>query len=255
MVTPPVWVVVPTYNEVDNLSPLIEALLARPALGVWGVDDHSTDGTAGLWTAWKHRAPDRVHVMHRPGKLGLGSAYQQVFTHPTALQSDWLVQMDADGSHQVADLDHLLAERFTADLVIGSRYVPGGATPGWSLMRRTLSQAGSWYARTVLDLPIRDLTGGFKCWRTAFLQRLPLADLQIQGYGFQIASTAWAAWMGGVIRECPITFVERRAGTSKMSVAIMREALGLVWTLRSHHQASLLQHADSTTSQSLEEGR
>jgi len=236
MVTPSTWVVIPTYNEVQNLEPLLESLLARPDLGVWGVDDASTDGTAAQWAEWAYHNPDRVRVLHRPGKWGLGSAYRQVFTHPDALHSEWLVQMDADGSHQVADLDRLLAQRGHADLVIGSRYVPGGSTPGWPLSRQLLSRTGSWYARAMLALPIRDVTGGFKCWRTAFLQRLPLQQVEAQGYGFQIALTAWAVWMGGVIRETPITFVERQSGISKMSPAIVREAIRLVWTLRARHE-------------------
>lgn len=227
------WVVVPTYNEREALGLLLPELLTVPNCVVLGVDDASRDGTGALWEAWRTAYPGRIQVIHRSGKLGLGTAYLAAFRYCLGQAStEWIVQMDADGSHRVADLWTLLAVAPTADLVVGSRYVPGAATPGWPRWRKALSRGGSWYSRQVLHCPVRDLTGGFKVWRAEFLNTLPLDQVTATGYGFQIAMTMWACALGGTVREVPICFPERVVGTSKMSPAIMVEALGLVWQLR-----------------------
>ena len=229
----PTWVVIPTYNERDTLTRLLPNLLNQVECSILGVDDASEDGTASLWDAWRSRCPDRVEVIHRSGKLGLGTAYLSAFAYCLDRGSaQWIVQMDADGSHRVDDLVHMLSVAPSADLIIGSRYVPGASTPGWSPRRRALSKGGSWYSRQVLGCPIRDFTGGFKVWRAKFLARLPLQQVTATGYSFQIAMNAWAWTCGGRIREGPICFLERQAGTSKMSLSILWEALGLVWQVR-----------------------
>lgn len=226
------WVVIPTYNEWDALSDLLPELLHRIPCIVLGVDDASTDGTGRLWDSWHDCYPDRVQVIHRSGKLGLGTAYLAAFDYCLQRGADWIVQMDADGSHRVIDLVKLLAVAPTADMVIGSRFVPGAETPEWPRWRKLLSIGGSWYSRQILGCSIRDVTGGFKVWRASFLSTLPLDQVEATGYGFQIAMNAWATTMAGRIQEVPICFPERRVGRSKMSPAIVAEALVLVWGVR-----------------------
>lgn len=231
---PQAWVALPTYNEHENLEPLTAALLAAaPELRILVVDDNSPDGTGHLADRLAAGDP-RIEVMHRAGKEGLGAAYRAAFAHLLAKPDcDAVVQMDCDFSHDPRDVVRLLAElRGGGDLVIGSRYVRGGSTPGWSLGRRALSRGGSLFARTVLRLPVRDLTGGFKAWRGDVLRRIGLSDVETQGYGFQIETTWRAHRAGARIRELPITFSERRAGQSKMSRRIIAEALLLVVRLR-----------------------
>ncbi len=243
----PTWVVIPTYNERDTLTRLLPDLLDRVECTILGVDDASEDGTASLWDAWRSRCPDRVEVIHRSGKLGLGTAYLSAFEYCLDRGvAEWIVQMDTDGSHRVEDLVHMLAEAPSTDLVIGSRYVPGASTPGWSSRRRAVSKGGSWYSRQVLGCPVRDLTGGFKVWRASFLRRMPLDQITATGYGFQIAMNAWAWTVGGRIQEVPICFPERQAGTSKMSSGIVWEAVGLVWQVRAQCRMwQLTEHQDS----------
>ena len=224
----------PTYNERDNLDGIVAAVLdALPEASVLVVDDASPDGTGQLADELAARE-ERVEVLHRPGKEGLGAAYRdgfrQVLEHA---ETRAVVQMDADFSHDPADLPRLLAPLMAeADLVLGARYVPGGGTVGWPLYRRIISRGGTLFARTVLLLPYRDLTGGFKAWRRELLEGIRLRDTVTSGYGFQIETTWWAHRRGSKIAEIPITFRERRAGRSKMTGAIVREAFVVVFRLR-----------------------
>lgn len=227
-------VVLPTYNERQNLEPMVNRILEHvPAADVLIVDDNSPDGTGELADALASR-DDHVHVLHRPGKEGLGRAYQAGFR--VALDQPGvrtIVQMDCDFSHDPADIPRLVSLIDSgADLAIGSRYVQGGSTPGWGLQRRMVSRGGSLFARSVLGLPYRDLTGGFKAWRRETLEQIDVSRLQANGYGFQIETTWRAHRVGAGIVETPITFRDRFAGKSKMSRAIMREALLLVLRLR-----------------------
>ncbi len=215
-------VVTPTYNEADNIGLLLSRLQAlRPDAVVYVVDDASPDGTADLAAAAGAR------VLRREGKLGLASAY--VLGMGRALDDgfDTIVQMDADLSHDPADLPRLLAAlgpRPEADVVIGSRYVPGGGTRNWSLGRRLLSRFGSAYAQAWLGLALRDLTGGFKAWKADSLRAIDLPAVQSRGYAFQVETTARAVAAGALVAEVPIVFTERRAGASKMSREIALEA-------------------------------
>jgi dolichol-phosphate mannosyltransferase len=231
---PGVWIVLPTYNERDNLEPMLSKLLAAvPNANVLVVDDNSPDGSGEV--ADRYAATDaRIEVMHRAGKEGLGAAYRAAFIRLLSRSGcDVIVQMDCDFSHDPADVARLLATLDAgADLAIGSRYVPGGATPGWSFSRRLISRGGSGFARTVLGLPLNDLTGGFKAWRAELLRTLDLARIETAGYGFQVEMTWRAFNEGATIREVPIVFSERRAGQSKMSRRIVAEALVMVLRLR-----------------------
>jgi len=228
-----VAVVVPTYNEVDNIAGLLSKLLAcdcRPDVVV--VDDNSPDGTADLVRAW-HGSQPRVSLHPRQRKDGLGAAYVDGFTHVLGQNRyDAVVQMDADGSHAAEDVDRLVAALDRGDLVIGSRYVPGGAVDGWPAGRRILSRFGNVYARAWLGLPLRDLTGGFKAWRADTLATLGLGHVRSDGYAFQVEMTARAVARGARVTEVPITFRNRSAGTSKMDARIAVEALRVVPTLR-----------------------
>jgi len=220
-------VVVPTYDERENLAPLVEAILALPGdFRVLVADDASPDGTGAEADRLAAAHAGRVSVLHRPGKEGLGRAYGAGFARALADGADLVFQMDADHSHDPAVLPLLRAplESGEADLVLGSRYVPGGGTAGWGLLRRLLSRWGSFYARTVLGIPQRDLTGGFKGWRGTLLERVCLAPTASRGYSFQVEMTLRAVRAGARVREVPITFTERRAGRSKMSLAIALEA-------------------------------
>lgn len=223
------WIVVPTYNEVENLPPLLAGLAA--ALDRSGhdyralvVDDRSPDGTGVLADALAACDP-RIAVLHRTVKSGLGDAYVAGFSAALDAGAQLVVQMDADGSHDPAAVPELVAAAATADLVLGSRYVPGGATPDWSATRRLISRGGSLYARALLGLQPRDLTGGFKCWRRGALAAALAEPLTLQGYGFQVELTARAAAAGCAIAELPITFRDRTLGESKFCAAIMVEAL------------------------------
>jgi dolichol-phosphate mannosyltransferase len=229
-----VWVVLPTYNERDNLEPIASAILeALPEGSLLVVDDSSPDGTGQLADTIAAREP-RVSVLHRPGKEGLGVAYRDgfrwVLDRP---ETRAVVQMDADFSHDPAALPRLLAPLMTnADLVLGTRYMPGGETVGWPAARKLISRGGTFYARTVLLLPYRDLTGGFKAWRRELLDAIRLRETSGSGYGFQIETTWWAHRRGARIVQVPITFRERVAGSSKMTGGIVREAMLLVLKLR-----------------------
>ena len=229
-----VWIALPTYNERDNLGPMVARLLeVVPDANVLVVDDNSPDGTGELADEIAARE-SRVRVLHRAGKEGLGAAYRAAFVDLLASPDcDVIVQIDCDFSHDPADVPRLVeAVAAGADLAIGSRYVAGGDTPGWPIGRRLISRGGSGFARTVLRLPVRDLTGGFKAWRADLLRSLDLASVGTQGYGFQVEMTWRAHTAGAIIRELPIVFSERRAGQSKMSRRIVIEALAMVLRLR-----------------------
>jgi dolichol-phosphate mannosyltransferase len=227
-------VVLPTYNERENVERMVAAILeALPEARLLVVDDGSPDGTGQLADTLAAAEP-RIHVLHRPGKQGLGVAYREGFRW--ALDQPEVravVQMDADFSHDPKDLPRLLAPLMAdADLVLGTRYIRGGGTVGWPLHRQLISRAGTLFARTVLLLPYHDLTGGFKAWRRELLEAIRLREASATGYGFQIETTWWAHRRGARIREIPIIFRERAAGHSKMTGSIVREALGLVVRLR-----------------------
>ena len=228
------WIALPTYNERENLGAVIAAIRQSvPAAHVLIVDDNSPDGTGQLANELA-LADDHVNVLHRPDKEGLGAAYREAFRHLLAEPGcEVIVQMDCDFSHDPRQLPDLLAETGAADLVLGSRYVAGGSTPGWGLKRRVISRGGSLFARTVLGLPYRDLTGGFKAWRSSMLRLVDQDGGYANGYGFQIETTWRAHQLGAVVREVPITFRDRVAGDSKMSAGIMWEALRMVFQLRS----------------------
>ena len=229
-----VWVVLPTYNERENLERLAGSVLeALPEASLLVVDDRSPDGTGELADTIAAREP-RVAVLHRPGKEGLGVAYRDgfrwVLDRP---ETRAVVQMDADFSHDPADLPRLLAPLMAnADLVLGTRYMPGGTTVGWPWYRRLISRGGTLFARLVLLLPYHDLTGGFKAWRRELIEAIRLRETSGSGYGFQIETTWWAHRRGATIVQVPIVFRERVAGASKMSSGIVREALLLVVRLR-----------------------
>jgi dolichol-phosphate mannosyltransferase len=225
-----VCVVLPTYNERENVSQIVPAILAASsALDVLVVDDNSPDGTGALADEIAGR-DSRVRVLHRPRKEGLGRAYLAGFAEALRAGYGRIVEMDADFSHDPARLPVLLGT--DADLVLGSRYVPGGGTVNWGPGRRLLSRGGSLYARMILGVPIRDLTGGFKCFRREVLEGLDLASVSSSGYAFQIELTYRAIRRGFKVLEVPITFVDRRVGKSKMSPRIVAEALWMVWKIR-----------------------
>jgi dolichol-phosphate mannosyltransferase len=229
----PTLIVVPTYNERENVAILATRIHQHaPDAHILFVDDRSPDGTGDEADALARANPAQIHVLHRQAKDGLGRAYIAGFRW--ALERDYqqIVQMDADLSHDPAHLPAIFAAAENADLVLGSRYVPGGGTRNWSLYRRMLSRGGSFYARTILGLPIRDLTGGFKCWRRDALAAIDLSAVRSNGYSFQVELTYRALLQGRRIVEVPITFTERADGLSKMSKKIVLEAIGMVWKLR-----------------------
>ena len=228
-------VLLPTYNERENLGPILDAVrVAMPAADVAVIDDASPDGTGAL--ALQRAAQDHhIHVVQRERKEGLGRAYLAGFRWALASDRGYthVFQMDADFSHDPNRLEALLqACRDGADVAIGSRYVRGGATPGWSRLRRLLSAAGGFYARTLLSMPVRDPTSGFKCLTRAVLEGLALDRIITHGYGFQIELVHRALQGGFQVREVPVVFVDRTRGSSKMSLGIMTEALIAVWRLR-----------------------
>lgn len=225
-------VVLPTYNERDNLPRLLPAILdADPRIDVLVVDDNSPDGTGREADEFARREA-RIRVLHRAGKLGLGTAYVAGFDYALRQGYDHVFEMDADFSHRPQDLRPLLSAAATADVVIGSRNIPGGTTVGWSPLRRLISRGGSAYARMLLNLPIKDCTSGFKCFSRAALGQLDLERLESNGYAFQIEVNHACHQAGLTIAEVPIVFPERVAGHSKMSPGIMVEAALVVLKLR-----------------------
>jgi dolichol-phosphate mannosyltransferase len=231
------WVVIPTYNEAANIEAILEASAAQLDLVAAGdyrilvVDDNSPDGTGQI----AERVAERltaVEVLHRPGKAGLGQAYLAGFERALAGEADLVIEMDADFSHDPRYLGPLLGAAKEADLVLGSRYVAGGGVRDWGLLRRTVSRGGCLYARTILRVGVRDLTGGFKCIRREVLEAIDMQSVRAEGYVFQIEVTYRALLAGFRVREVPIVFRDRTAGTSKMSARIAAEAMLLVPQLR-----------------------
>jgi len=228
------WIVLPTYNEAENLEGISAAILAAaPGATLLIVDDGSPDGTGELADRLAAADP-RIRVRHRPAKQGLGRAYLDGFDVALAGGARYLVQMDADWSHDPAALEGLLApvRDDRADLVIGSRYTRGGGVVDWGIGRRVISRGGSIFARTVLRIAPHDLTGGFKCWRATTLAAIPFTGIHAGGYVFQIEMTFRASRSGARVAETPITFRDRRVGQSKMSRRIVIEALFVVVQLR-----------------------
>jgi dolichol-phosphate mannosyltransferase len=225
-------IVIPTYNERENIEPLVEDILCvAPTVDILIVDDASPDGTGAVADTLSERLP-QVSVLHRPGKLGLGTAYVRGFEHALAHGYELVFEMDADFSHDPRYLPEFLATAEDADLVIGSRYIPGGDTPNWSPLRRFISGGGNIFARALLRIPVHDCTSGFRCYRTTALSALNLSEVHSQGYAFQV-ELAYAVWRSGfTVAEVPIVFVDRRVGKSKMSRTIFIEAFRWVVTTR-----------------------
>jgi dolichol-phosphate mannosyltransferase len=231
-----VWIVVPTYDERPNIEPLVVAVhsaleAAAPDHLVLVVDDNSPDGTGDVADRIAE-ADDRVRVLHRPQKRGLGRAYLAGFRLALDEGAALVIEMDADFSHDPAYLPGMIEAARSADLVLGSRYVPGGQVHNWGKVRRLVSRGGCLYASTVLDVDVRDLTGGFKCFRREVLETLDLTTVRAEGYAFQVELTYRALQAGFRVAEVPITFTERRRGKSKMSRRIMLEAISMVPRLR-----------------------
>ncbi len=228
-----VLVITPTYNERENLETFVGLLhAAAPEADVLVVDDNSPDGTGDIADALAARDP-RIQVMHRAGKQGLGTAYLQGFRWALARDYDVVFEMDTDLSHDPKYVpDFLRAVDAGGDVIIGSRNIPGGGVEGWGLGRHVLSKGGSLYSRTILGVSVRDLTSGFKAFTRRALEAIDLDAVQSNGYSFQIELTYRALRRGMRVTEVPITFVDRRAGKSKMSRKIFAEAIGMVWKLR-----------------------
>ena len=233
---PAAWLILPTYNEAENIEAIVRASVGQLASAgvehtILVVDDSSPDGTGELADRLAGEHP-QVRVLHRPAKEGLGRAYLAGFEVARADGAELVLEMDADFSHDPADLPRLIAAAGAADLVLGSRYVPGGGVENWGALRRLLSRGGSWYARVLLGVPVRDLTGGFKCFNRRVLDAIDLNGVHANGYGFQIELTYRAIRAGFTVTEVPILFRERREGRSKMTARIALEAVWKVPALR-----------------------
>lgn len=228
-----ILIILPTYNEIENLQAVVEEILARGPYDILVVDDNSPDGTGALADrlAKKHR--DRVHVLHRAAKEGLGRAYIDGFKWGLQRDYDVFFEMDADFSHNPAHLSQFVREiENGADLVLGSRNIKGGGTRNWSVLRTLVSKGGSQYARLILFSPYHDLTSGFKAFRREVLEDLDLENVDSNGYSFQIELTHRTHQMGYKVRETPIIFVDRKVGKSKMTGRIVLEAMLVVWKIR-----------------------
>jgi dolichol-phosphate mannosyltransferase len=230
------WLILPTYNEAQNLEPMVNAVLPQLAHGgatptLLVVDDASPDGTGKVADRLASERPE-VRVLHRPTKDGLGRAYLAGFQAALDGGADLILQMDCDFSHDPEDVPRLMEAAGSADVVLGSRYVPGGGVENWALRRRIQSRGGCAYARLILGIPVRDLTGGFKCWNRRALEALDFDGVDAHGYGFQIEMTYRAIKAGLSVTEVPIVFHERREGQSKMTAWITLEAVWKVPALR-----------------------
>ena len=231
--TPDVWVILPTYNEAENLERIVAAVLEQlpPTRTVLIVDDNSPDGTGEIADRLA-AADDSIAVLHRQAKEGLGPAYLAGFRVALEGGAERIIEMDADFSHDPRYLPDLIAATDDADLAIGSRYIPGGGVSDWGPMRRFISRGGSAYARVALGLPVKDLTGGFKCFRREVLESINLDTIEARGYAFQVETTYRAIRAGFRVVEVPIVFKDRTDGTSKMSRAIVAEAMWRVPAMR-----------------------
>jgi dolichol-phosphate mannosyltransferase len=225
-------IIIPTYDERENLPALLDEIFALPhGLDVLVVDDNSPDGTAAL-VEERMRTEPRLHLLQRPGKMGLGSAYRDGFRYALDHGAEYIFEMDADFSHDPRSIGDFLEAARDADVVLGSRYIGGVRVVNWPLNRLFLSRGANLYSRLITGLPVHDATGGFKCFRRRALEGIRLDRIRSDGYAFQIEVT-FKCWKHGFkIREIPIVFVDRRAGTSKMSRRIIWEAAGVVWQLR-----------------------
>ena len=233
---PGAWLILPTYNEAVNIEPFVRAVLPELAEAssdhrILIVDDNSPDGTGRIADGLA-RELEAVEVLHRTLKEGLGVAYLAGFQRALDAGAELILEMDSDFSHSPADIPRLIRAAEDADLVLGSRYVAGGGVSDWGVLRRALSRGGSWYARVILRVSVRDLTGGFKCFRREVLEALDLESVHAEGYGFQIELTYRALRAGFRVKEIPIVFRERQAGLSKMTARIAVEAVWKVPALR-----------------------
>ena len=225
-------VCVPTYNERDNLPSLVEEILDTAPVDVLIIDDNSPDGTGPVADMLQKKNVGRVFVLHRGMKLGLGTAYVEAFRFGLARGYPLLCEMDADFSHQPRYIPELLRAAGSSDLVIGSRYIQGGGTENWGKVRQGLSRGASLYTRAILNMPVKDSTSGFKCFRREVLEAIDISTVRTTGYAFQI-ELSWRAWrLGFRIKEIPIVFYEREHGRSKRSPAIVGEAVTTVWKMR-----------------------
>ena len=238
------WLIIPTYDEAANVERIVTAARAQLQATVPGgfrilvVDDNSPDGTGEIADRLA-LADEAIEVLHRPGKSGLGQAYLAGFAHAMAHGAERLIEMDADFSHDPAYLPALLEASESADLVLGSRYVPGGGVSDWGMVRQLISRGGGVYARRMLGVSVRDLTGGFKCIRRDVLEAIDLPSVRAEGYVFQIEVTYRAILAGFTVREIPIVFADRAEGTSKMSARIALEAIIRVPELKREAPAAL----------------
>jgi dolichol-phosphate mannosyltransferase len=227
-------IVIPTYNERENLPTLVDKLFSLPIsdLELLIVDDNSPDGTGQMADDYAIQKPGKVHTLHRSGKLGLGTAYVAGFKKALELGADRIVQMDADFSHPPEKLIEMLEASHKCDLVIGSRYIPGGSLDkDWPWYRKALSGFGNFYARTILGVKVRDITGGFRMWNRSALERIPLDRIRSNGYMFQVEMAYLASKLGFSVIEVPIYFAERKFGKSKINLSIQVEAAISVWKL------------------------
>jgi dolichol-phosphate mannosyltransferase len=228
-----VLVLVPTYNERENIVVLAARVLARPDYRMLVIDDGSPDGTGEVADELSRQSNGRLQVLHRSRKEGLGRAYVAGMRQALSERPDLICQMDADGSHDADDLPRLVAAARECDLVIGSRYVTGGALTGWSRYRMALSRLGNAYVRAVIGLKVFDCTAGMRCWRPETLVRLSLDSVQSNGYAFQVEMLYRTLLSGGRVCEVPITFTDRTRGSSKLSGRVVLEGLALPWRIRS----------------------
>lgn len=226
-------VVIPTYNEQENIRKLVEIILKlEPRFSIIIVDDNSPDGTGKTADELKSENPDRVFIIHRSGKMGLGRAYIDGFKYALSLGADYIFEMDADFSHSPEKLPVFLKEIQDADIVIGSRYINGVSVINWPLRRLFLSVLASYYVRFITGMRLYDNTTGFKCFKKKVLENINLDAIKSNGYSFQIEMNYRAQKKGFKIKEVPIIFIDRHSGSSKMSKAIIREAIVMVWKLK-----------------------
>ncbi len=225
-------VVIPTYNEKENIESIINAVLkVEENINVLIVDDNSPDGTSQIVSEMKQNNP-RIHLITRPGKMGLGTAYCEGFQYCLDNNFDYIMEMDADFSHNPEDIPRFLEEIEHNDLVIGSRYITGVNVVNWPLRRLILSYCSNIYARVITGIPVKDATGGFKCFRASFLNKIDLSSVKSNGYSFQIEMNYRMWKLGARIKEISIIFIDRRSGVSKMSKKNITEAVFLVWKLK-----------------------